>query len=348
LSFLEEDKKSLHLSDLGLGHLIKIFARVLAVLPFAFVLMIGCIRSNQGNVQDAKRNPVLGDSLSREQSLTGADFVVSGLQIGITFDSVLVHLGKPAGPRVESLPGTYEGYRYSGIVAWRDTIVNILCGVDIGDRSVPTARGLRVGDSLARALKLYGKPAWSGEGFNNVRTFGGLIPRGEDAWKYEMGDYHFVVLAKNAKIVKMLINRQLVMVTEDFKVGPAKLELSVDTVVAHLGKPDSISFADTSNSFSGLYYPGLLVWRSNVDKKIGAFEMLDSTYVTHRGLRVGESSERFGSLYGTDYEEVDEFWRVGVYDASFKDYDIEYGEYMVCYAKNDRITRILFYVGVDE
>ena len=246
-------------------------------------------------------------------------------------------------------PATYEGYRYPGLVVWRDTMVNTLCGLDILDAALQTTRGLKVGDPLERASKLYGKPFWAGTEFDEVGPYIYPITRNDTTWEFETGDYRLVVAAENSRIVRFSLYRHLSMNTEDYSGGPAKLEASVETVQSLLGKPDSISFADTLNSCSGLYYPGLLVWRSNSDKSISAFEMLDPTYTTHRGLRVGDSIDRFRALYGTYYDETAEFERVGVFDQTFKDYDyaciIE--GYMVCYIKNDRVARILFYIGVD-
>ena len=284
------------------------------------------------------------------QPLTRADRSIGGLQLDMPFDSVLTRLGDPAGPHLVGIPATYEGYRYPGLVVWRDTLLNTLCGLDLLDAALQTRRGLKVGDPLERASQLYGKPLWAGTHFDEVGPYKYPIPRNDLTWEFETGDYHLIVVAKDAKIVRLSLYRHLSMDTEDFSGGPAKLGASAATVQTLLGKPDSISFADTLNSFSGLYYPGLLVWRSNSDKSIGAFEMLAPKYTTHRGLRVGDSIDMFRALYGTYYYEMAEFDRVGVYDQTFKDYDyaciIE--GYMVCYIKNDCVARILFYVGVDE
>lgn len=144
----------------------------------------------------------------------------------------------------------------------------------------------------------------------------------------------------------------------DFKVGVLDLDVPFDSIVSLLGKRDSVKTFDKENDFNewtAHYYQKMVVWRGNQDGKIWAFDIYDTSYITNRGLRVGDSIGKIEKLYGVREWVDKEFSRSGPYDYSFKDYSevtiLEYydkGWFFIVFTKGKEIVKMLFYIGVYE
>ena len=64
----------------------------------------------------------------------------------------------------------------------------------------------------------------------------------------------------------------------------------------------------------------LTVWVNDENSKIWAFDFYDSSFITMRGLKVGDAVKRLEQLYGERSWTVKEFSRVGPYDYHSNDY----------------------------
>jgi hypothetical protein len=101
---------------------------------------------------------VLGDPASK---LVPEDFVIAGVSEGMDAAAVRKILGKPQSITSGKNPFDYGqkliAWRYDGlIVAFVDGAVN---AATLISPSRATKRGLRVGDSAEKLLRLYGEPA---------------------------------------------------------------------------------------------------------------------------------------------------------------------------------------------
>lgn len=102
--------------------------------------------------------------------LNTRDMTVAGITIGMDSGTVRRVLGNP-----DSIAEGSDPSLAAPIVAWYYRSLQVLYseasvhGIWLADRRVATARGLRVGDSVAVARRLYGKP-----------TGGSTIPPGLD------------------------------------------------------------------------------------------------------------------------------------------------------------------------
>lgn len=104
--------------------------------------------------------------------LTDNDFVVSGLPDDADSSEVLAKLGEP--DSVISVPDPDEpdvdllAWAYPDLaVALGDD--GLRYGITLTGSGVPTARGLRIGDSTARVVALYGRPhQWAGDTWDYV------------------------------------------------------------------------------------------------------------------------------------------------------------------------------------
>jgi hypothetical protein len=145
----------------------------------------------------------------------------------------------------------------------------------------------------------------------------------------------------------------------DMKVGFLTLGKPFDTVSAKLGRPDSLrTFDQEWSGFTAHYYPRLIVWTNNQDQRIWAIDIYDTSIATARGLRIGDSTKKINTLYPTRGPERKKFSRVGPYDYSFKDYtnvfilenpiEEDKGWFLVLFTKNDRLVKMLYYLGVSE
>ena len=145
----------------------------------------------------------------------------------------------------------------------------------------------------------------------------------------------------------------------DMKVGFLTLGASIESVSPKLGRPDSVrTFDQEWSDFTAHYYPRLIVWTNNQDNGIWAIDIYDTSFSTARGLRIGDSTKRIRALYPKRWPERKTFSRVGPYDYPFKDYtsvtilensiEKEEGWFMVMFTKNDRLVKMLYYIGVSE
>ncbi len=96
--------------------------------------------------------------------LTQRDFVLGGLEENMDSAVVRHRLGKPDSILVDESPFDVG----AKLVTWRYRRVTVdffasdrVVGLSTTDPSIPTPRGLRVGDSIARMKQLYGEPTGS-------------------------------------------------------------------------------------------------------------------------------------------------------------------------------------------
>ncbi len=274
------------------------------------------------------------------------------MRIDEPFDSVIKHLGTTKLIKVNGIDSNYIGFFYPKIIAWRNNGNNHLCGLDILDASIATRRGLKIGDLAQRIESLYGKPLWIGKRYDFLGPYEYPFRDYSKAWLYVNGDYHFVVLARGSRIVRMMLYRELWLETEDYNVEFLKLGDPFDSVISHLGKPDRIEPFEEGSAFTGFHYPKLVLWRDDTNKSLCAFDVYDSSLATNRGLRIGDSIQKIKELYGNRTWVEKDFGRAGPYDYTFKDYSQAtiYGAstYLIFFTKGQRLVKILSYIGVDE
>ena len=237
--------------------------------------------------QDAKPKP-----------LTREDFDVPPFRIDMPYDSVRGRLGKPETSIPYFLDTTYEGYKYADLVTWRNFSANTLAGIELRGARVATARGVRTGDSISYALRLYGTPGWVGGDLAFNGPFERFLDSITSASLYEAGDYHLCFVVRDTIITRILIFRELSLSMEDFNFGLLKLGGPLDSLGLHLSKPDSVKIFEDYPEYVGSYYPGLVVWRESQSRSIAALDIYSASYPTVRGLRVGDPKGKIEKLYG--------------------------------------------------
>ena len=290
--------------------------------------------------------------LSHAQRLTRDDLDLPVLKLDMPFDSVLVRLGKPNGIRRHEVDTNYVGYYYPRLIAWRNQVSNTLIGLDIKDPTIRTRRGLKLGDSVNKAERLYGKPNWVGGDFEFMGPYEYPIHRHSISRLYLADDYHLVIISHDTIITKILIFRELWLSVDDYNISFLKLGSPFDSVAAHLPQPDSVRPFQGDSAYIGSYFRKLVVWRENPDGKVVAFDVYDSSLATRRGLRIGDSVSKIEKLYGNRKWRERDFVRSGPYDSAFRDYSeatiFGASYYFILFTKDGRLVKILSYLGVDE
>jgi hypothetical protein len=142
----------------------------------------------------------------------------------------------------------------------------------------------------------------------------------------------------------------------DFKVGNLQLGLPLDSVKSVYGKAEKTEIL--KGDFEGYklcLYKKFRLYINEENQKIWTFEITDSSFVTQRGVHIGDSRAKIDSLYGKPGWDEKRFGRVGPYDYKFHNYTRDYvyewypkGWFIVFYFNDDKITRMLFYIGVYE
>lgn len=289
---------------------------------------------------------------ARGQDWTREDFNVSFLKLNASFDSVSVHLGRPDTVYEDHIYHSYFRYQYPGLVVWRNKLSNRVRRFQIQSPSFLTRRGVRIGDSQDKIQRLCGSDGKMDTHFDIAGPFDYSFRDYSQIITYSRGDLHFTFFMKGQILVRMLAYVDLVLTNDDWTLGFLKLDSSFDSVTIHLGKPDSTTEGDYGST--GFYYPKLVLWREDGKNTLFAMDIYDPTFVTHRGLRVGDPATKISSLYYDDHFGVDAvFERFGPYDFRFKDYSevivYAYGNnFFVVFTKGERVVKLLLYVGVSE
>jgi hypothetical protein len=295
---------------------------------------------------------LIAPSLSKAQPLTRSDFDLPVYRLDMPFDSVLVRLGSPLRIHHHVIDPNYEGFSYPKLIAWRNKLSNTLIGLDIKDPTIKTRRGLKLGDSVDVAERLYGKPLWVGGDFDFMGPYVYPIHRPSISRLYLDGDYHLVVVSHDTLVNRILLFRELWLNTDDYNIDFLKLGSPFDSVAVHLLQPDSVRPYQEDSGYSGYYFQKLIVWQDNSTGKVVAFDVYDSSYATRRGLRVGDSVSTIEKLYGNRRWREGTFSRVGPYDSGFRDYSeatiFGASYYFILFTKDGRLVKILSYLGVDE
>ncbi|MEQ1591802.1 MAG: hypothetical protein ABL892_05370 [Thiobacillaceae bacterium] len=90
------------------------------------------------------------------------DFTVAGISIGTDSASVQRTLGKPKDVTnyayTNDPSGKYSVWKYAGLLV-HVGVDKTVFGITIQTTKFPTKRGLKVGDSIGKLVKLYGKPS---------------------------------------------------------------------------------------------------------------------------------------------------------------------------------------------
>jgi hypothetical protein len=93
-----------------------------------------------------------------QSPLTKSDFAIARLRPGLSAATVRRTLGRPDSvhPARSETGKCYDEWFYGGLTV--GVLDTTLYNFTLRDRSHATARGLRVGDSLAKAERFYGEP----------------------------------------------------------------------------------------------------------------------------------------------------------------------------------------------
>lgn len=285
-------------------------------------------------------------STGRSQELTPEDFRVGFFDLDAQFNSIAVHLGKPKRIEKADLDGDiYVGFYYPKLIVFKNNRTGRVSAFHIYDTSLVTDRGLKIGDSKTKIEKLYGKGVVH-------KRFGDIGPRHysfldySEATEFKLGDYHVVFFTKAQRVVKMVFFTRISMTADDFNLGFLKLGSPLDSIVARLGKPDSTTVSDWGSI--GYWYPKIVVWKDDTNNTLFAMDIYDSSFVTARGLRIGDSLAKVERLYRDCDWETREFERIGPYDNTFKDYS-EYAvieQYLILFIREGKLVKILSYIPV--
>jgi len=290
--------------------------------------------------------------IGHAQQITRDDFDLPGLNLDMPFDSVLAQLGKPISIHCQAVDTNYVGFYYQSLIAWRNNVSNTLYGLDIRSPELRTRRGLKLGDSVSKAERLYGSPIWRGGDFDFLGPYEYPIQRPYYARLYLAGDYHLGIISRDTIVTKTLMFRDLWLDDDDYNVGFLKLDSPFVSVAARLPKPDSERVFLENPGYIGAYYPHFVIWREATKGSVVALDVYDPSFETNRGLRIGDSVEKIEKLYGNRNWTVGHFSRVGPYDASFKEYTqatiFGASYYLIFFTKNGKLVKILSYAGVDE
>ena len=91
--------------------------------------------------------------------MTKKDFVVGNISFDIKMDSVIKSFGLPK--IIDTIDvfrtSDFLGYHYDGFIVWADRRTHEISSFDISKNEFMTQRGLKVGDSINKLIKLYGK-----------------------------------------------------------------------------------------------------------------------------------------------------------------------------------------------
>jgi hypothetical protein len=240
--------------------------------------------------------------------------------------------------------------KYRRLVVWYNNTNHLVKGFDIQDSAFSTPRGLRVGDPSSKLTRIYGngrlvtEPSTDGpydfsfHDFSQIRL-------------YSSGDYHLAFFINDQRVSKISVFFRLTLHEEDWSMGFLKLSKRFDTMIANLGKPDSTTPGDYGST--GFHFPKLVLWRNDETNTLCAMDIYDSSYVTHRGLRVGSPTTEIERLYGDRGDVHDVFERLGPYDSTFDAYSMSttfgYGDnFFVVFSNAQKVVKILMYVGVND
>jgi len=143
----------------------------------------------------------------------------------------------------------------------------------------------------------------------------------------------------------------------DFIVSYIQLGSPVDSVAIHLGKAKKVKSLK-GEGFTAHFYDHLTIWLNDADNEIWAFDISDSSFKTHRGLKVGDSVKKVEDLYGKRNWTVEKFERLGPYDYHFTNYseatiyeyrpDEDSAWFIIFYIKQKKVVKILFYIGIED
>ena len=108
------------------------------------------------------------------------------------------------------------------------------------------------------------------------------------------------------------------LASADFVVARLSEGLDSTAVQERLGAPDSVTVIDHPHDVGGTLatwcYPHLLAAYGRTGRLVGV-TLTDSTYTTHRGLRVGDTSNRVRELYGVPSPGAAGEWRYHAQDS---------------------------------
>jgi hypothetical protein len=291
--------------------------------------------------------------LAVSQQLSRDDFNFGFLKLGSPIDSIVARLGQPETTRVNDIGHEYIGLDYPKLVIWYQVWdpEKWVCGFDIYSPSYVTRRGIKVGDSLVAITRLYGAPHYTTKEFDWLGPYDFAFHDYSQASMYRDGDDHLVFFTKNDLVVRILSYCRLEMDSQDWTIGDLTLGAPIDPILAHLGTPDTTVMRE--DGCKGYYYPKFVLWKDSQTDTLCAFDIYDSAYVTYRGLRIGDPLIKVERLYGHgDYPYTKTFDRVGPYDNTFTDYSqvyiVEQGYFFVTFMKNNKLVKMLYYIGVEE
>jgi hypothetical protein len=101
----------------------------------------------------------------------------------------------------------------------------------------------------------------------------------------------------------------LPLVEQDFTLGQINTGMSENQLIAVLGQPIQVhheQYSGWENKQKWVEYPGLKIsLRKDEDWRVTGIDIISSNYLTHRGIKVGDSLDKVIDLYGLGYLKVE-------------------------------------------
>ena len=293
-------------------------------------------------------------SLTHAQELARPDFNVSFLNFDDPFDSIAAKLGSPQRTEIDDLDSSYVGFYYPKLIVFKNKRTNRLSAFHIYDSSMVTRRGLRVGDPISKAERLYHISKIE-KHYEGMDTRFDLMGAHDYSFRdysrariLQSSDYNLILFEKDQRLVKMLFYLRIDLAEDEYDVDFLKLGSPFDSVLAHFGTHDTTMGGDFGST--GYFFPKVVLWREDKTNTLFAFDIYDPHFVTKRGVRVGDSLNTVELLYRDCSWEKGRFHRLGPYDSRFSDYTeytaIEGYKYFVFFIKEGRVVKMLSYIGV--
>lgn len=250
---------------------------------------------------------------------------------------------------------------------FNDVIVHVddesrISGIEITGKKLTTRSDLQIGDSFSKVLEKYFKNnATAHADYKEQRPFN--ISSNQHSFVYTIvGSWNIMVFyITHDKISKIVMYKHKDVISF---VDYNTLHFDSDfTASASASASSTILELDMSLNFNAptitesnpleVIYQGFNLYMDN-QGKLQAFELKTDLFSTSKKIKIGSNISEVLEAYGEAKLEKD-FVRMGPYDNSFDNYDyyIIYDKdfnkkNIVFYFMNGRVSRILFYKGIDE
>ena len=151
--------------------------------------------------------------LFAQRVLSKKDFIIDRIAIDGSIDSAFAQLGPPLSMDSvdnEEVDG-FHGFHFEGVIIWAELLTSRISSFVVSTPKLATSRGLRVGDSVRKLEKLYGKQD-SGERLpdDHDKRFGDYTTY--KAYEYDQSDgnvFWAIFNINGSKIISMYFYRGL-------------------------------------------------------------------------------------------------------------------------------------------